>query len=410
MMNSSKSWILTIVTLIVLAACKPTEQISFSPTIEPTEQPISTATPSQTFTLSPAEVAQVTTFARRTEFAFMQVTVQTAFDLTSTVRAEQRQVMQATLDILALTPTTTQTPIPDPRSNLSPGLYIVYLADDEDIIYAASLDGEQKVPFIPGDNTSYTLSPNGDKLLLGDGNNVYLYDFFSRSIEELEIDSLNYDYAAFSWLPDNKQIIYTAKADPEDFSSIFITNTIDGTTFRLTPWETVETTPAWSPDNKWIVFASDQARIDLPGNYLGLTELYLSDANCLAEPNSCAGHARQLTYTGGEDDNHSPAWSPDSQNIIFTCGHLINDRYQHDICKVNVSGANFDRLTQSLEGDKYAPEWSPDGKTIAFTHFDFDGDHDYDVYIMSSGGEDIINFTNTPDQDEFFLFWMLIEE
>jgi Tol biopolymer transport system component len=98
-----------------------------------------------------------------------------------------------------------------------------------------------------------------------------------------------------------------------------------------------------------------------------------------------------------------PAWSPDSDSIVFVCHHLTiwhfdpfpdpyNGPYADpgggrltDICKLDRESHKRHRLTSNEVGD-WGPEWSPDGRFIAFSSARDGGSG---IYVMS---------IDTPDQ------------
>ena len=71
---------------------------------------------------------------------------------------------------------------------------------------------------------------------------------------------------------------------------------------RLTNNRATDVSPAWSPDGKWIAFASNQHR-----EHAADTDIYRMDIN--------GKKAQQLTSKGGH--NSTPAWSPDGEWIAF---------------------------------------------------------------------------------------------
>jgi len=256
-----------------------------------------------------------------------------------------------------------------------------------------------------GDKADVSLSPDGQKLAFSDQGNIYIYDLTTGA--KILLPNVSYDAYSPKWAPDGKRLIYTFDSNPPTDPSIYIASLPDNTITPITTWSTVERNPAWSPDGKWIAFASDQAKINNPaGSFLGVTELYVMDANCLATPPTCTDQLRQLTDMGIRGDSDNPAWSPDSQSLIFTCGGLLDDDYQKDICAVDLDGSHLRRLTETSD-DELWPTWSPDGKYIAFTR-EGTSSNAGDVFIMSASGESPTNITDSPDADEVFSFWLVV--
>lgn len=127
---------------------------------------------------------------------------------------------------------------------------------------------------------------------------------------------------------------------------------------RLTNDNTVNLSPAWSPDAKWILYTSYAARNP---------DLIMIDAD---------GKKRQTLHRL-PGLNAAPAWSPDMQRIA-----LVLSRDQNSEVYVLHSDRKLRRLTRHFNIDT-SPAWSPDGKRIAFTS-DRSGTGAPQIYIMDS--------------------------
>ena len=106
------------------------------------------------------------------------------------------------------------------------------------------------------------------------------------------------------------------------------------------PW--VEVDPAWSPDGRSLVFASDRE---------GEVDLWLRDMGTGAE--------RRITEGGGM----APAWSPDGRQIAFIGGSEGEVLYEGGLRVLNMSTGEA-RTVRSGLNNPGRPTWSPDGSQI----------------------------------------------
>ncbi|MEK9628264.1 MAG: Tol-Pal system beta propeller repeat protein TolB [Nitrospinota bacterium] len=127
---------------------------------------------------------------------------------------------------------------------------------------------------------------------------------------------------------------------------------------KLTRDNTVNLSPAWSPDGRWIVYTSYAA---------GNPDLIMIDSS---------GNKRQTLHRL-PGLNAAPAWSPDMQKIA-----LVLSRDQNSEIYLLNKYRNLKRLTRHFNIDT-SPTWSPDGKKIAFTS-DRSGTGAPQIYIMDS--------------------------
>jgi Tol biopolymer transport system component len=140
-------------------------------------------------------------------------------------------------------------------------------------------------------------------------------------------------------------------------------------------------TPAWSPDGKWIAFASNRSR----PRHENASEIYVMRANGTA--------LRRVTRNRFAD--FQPAWAPDGKRLVFQSSSASGS----GIAVINVNGTGFRRLTDDGEA---VPEWSPDGKTIAFALGTSRGGATatYGIWLMNPDGSGQRQLTFPPQHSD----------
>ena len=87
---------------------------------------------------------------------------------------------------------------------------------------------------------------------------------------------------------------------------------------------------------------------------------HCSNRSCGARPRS---NLRQITHLGGA--NFAPAWTPDGRRIIFASNAHDPRGRNFDIYLVNLDGTGLEQVTFNETFDGF-PMFSPDGRKLAF--------------------------------------------
>jgi Tol biopolymer transport system component len=157
------------------------------------------------------------------------------------------------------------------------------------------------------------------------------------------------------------------------------------TTGPVDPEDTVELSPNWSPDSRWIAYVSQE----VARNYRNHIWLMRRDGS----------GKRQLTESPAYDPGESPAptegepdWSPDSTTLVYT---EWQGGGNSDICTVPITGGPRHCLTDApgLDSDAH---YSPDGQQIVFTS---DRNGSTDLWVMDADGSNEHALTNEPGLD-----------
>src|SRR5581483_7964717 len=94
-----------------------------------------------------------------------------------------------------------------------------------------------------------------------------------------------------------------------------------------------------------------------------------------------------------------PAWSPDGKTIVF----VTNISGRNNLWLVPAGGGWPSQLTVS-DQRQMAPAWSSDGKWIAYMS-DYDGDEQWDIFLVSPKTGKVLNLTNTREVAEEYPIW-----
>lgn len=281
--------------------------------------------------------------------------------------------------------------------NLRPGLYLVTYSENTGLL-VRSLQGELLGKLDDIDDLTASLSSDGNRVAYG----VLRWGLEISNIYTGEIATIATDGGALdtSWAPDGTMLAFSTEPGwtprGEDWGALNVADIQRGTTWQITFWWTRELSPAWSPDGRWIAFASDYPRDALYQN----TEILILDASCVSEVETCAEKVRAVTPVDDAESAVDPAWSPDGTRLLYVCYSPHGG--SADLCTIGLDGTGKRKLVESL-GNEAGPAWSPDGKYLAFTR-SFDALPIHRAYIANAdgSGERLI----TGRADEVFVFWL----
>ncbi len=221
-------------------------------------------------------------------------------------------------------------------------------------------------------NINPTLNHRGDKLAFKSDKSDFFDIYLMSAIDGRVLKSLVRGQRAgnleelqwvhgpgMSWSPDDKQIVFTAKAGAED--AIYIVNVKSGKIEEDVQFGLDGVyNPSWSPDGREIAFM---------GLKHGQSDIY-------------AYHIKNKKLRKITDDVFSdaePSWSPDGRQLVFVSDRgdfpkEVPDHFSprqldmknYDIFAVTADGSEVTRLVQS-DFIERTPVFSPDGKHLAFS-------------------------------------------
>ena len=119
----------------------------------------------------------------------------------------------------------------------------------------------------------------------------------------------------------------------------------------------------------------------------------LSKPDAQVEKNLSIEKLYMTRGVGGTD------WSPDGKTIVF----VSNISGRNNLWLVPSTGGWPQQLTVSDQRQSQ-PAWSPDGTWIAFQS-DYDGNEQWDIFLVSPKTGQLVNLTNTPEVAELNPKW-----
>ena len=166
--------------------------------------------------------------------------------------------------------------------------------------------------------------------------------------------AIDFETSAGTWVnvdvsPDGRTVVFDLLGD---LYTMPIEGTGGGLATRITSGQSFDMQPRFSPDGRWIAFASDRD---------GLTNIWL------AKPDGSG--ARQLSKEKRWYVN-SPAWSPDSQ-YVYARRHFVKERSggAGEVWMYHAGGGEGLQVTEKNGWQKDAgePALSPDGRYLYYS-------------------------------------------
>jgi Tol biopolymer transport system component len=226
------------------------------------------------------------------------------------------------------------------------------------------------------------------------------------------------------WSPNGQRIAFWGLNPGSGQRDIWSIGVAGGDTVRVTSDAATDWNPTWSPDGRYLYFASDRSgrmaiwRMPIDqqsGEALGPLEpvttggtawnvypTFSADGSRMAyseaithyhiyrfpvDPTTLAVTGDPEQITSGSRNTIHPDVSPDGEWIAFTLGV----GQQEDVYIMRLDGSELTRLTNDPAKDR-RPVWSPDGERIAFYS---DRSGTYEAWAVNRDGSGLVALTNT---------------
>jgi dipeptidyl aminopeptidase/acylaminoacyl peptidase len=163
---------------------------------------------------------------------------------------------------------------------------------------------------------------------------LYVFDLTAKSLTQ--VTSGDYDDSEPAWSPGGKLLAFTSKRstpDPDanynsDIWTVAADNTDKGAHLtQVTTNPGADTTPAWSPDGKWITYVSqvDPRLFDYATKHLAVSPV--------------AGGEAEILTLAFDRMVSAPRFSPDGESIYF----IADDDGTQNLCRIQASGGEITR-------------------------------------------------------------------
>ncbi len=229
-----------------------------------------------------------------------------------------------------------------------------------------------------------------------------------------------------SWSPHGHRIALCGKPATGGRRDIWTIPASGGEPVEVTKDPAMDWNPVWSPDGKYLYFASDRGgsmnlwRVPIDensGRVLGQPEAVTTPAPYIAHL-SFSGDGKRIVYaqivsranlqqigfdprmetvtgqpvwiTQGSRWANTPDLSPDGEWLAFDS----QGSQQDDLFVIRRDGSSLLQLTDDIHRDR-KPYWSPDGKRLVFFS---NRSGKWEIWMINSDGSGLQQLTNTPKE------------
>ena len=245
--------------------------------------------------------------------------------------------------------------------------------------------------------SSPSISPDGTEVIFVSNPPAHAANILKLNIAKRRIEQLTHNvkqdigYGSLDWSPDGQKILFT-----------MITDAVEGAKTDLcvmdikrrhirhilqpdSPMWIVH--PNWSPDSEHIIYYYQ-------GNREAGISIISSDGNNIVNITSHPFTPADL-----------PTWSPKRSQIGYIANTIITQPPPPNplqIYMMNLAKESVTALTSGGAEERIPLDWHPDGQKILFAMLNpvgRPGPDWSDIFVMDNNGENIINLTQTPEEE-----------
>jgi Tol biopolymer transport system component len=249
-----------------------------------------------------------------------------------------------------------------------------FLKDGKHIIYASTYLGGDSCPPLP-DRKKY-----GNKYIwpIYNSFDIFLADTSGKIIKQLTKEK-GYD-AEGTISPDGKTMVFTSVRDGDldlylmDLKTLKVKRFTNTLGYDGGAW--------FSPDGKKIIWRASRPKTETEikeyKEFLAL-DLVAPTNMEVWTANIDGSNAHQVTSYG--QANWAPAYMPDSKRIVFASNHEYKRGFPFNLYTINEDGSSLTKVSRDKGFDAF-PMFSPDGKKIIFcSNRNNGGTHDTNIFI-----------------------------
>jgi len=221
---------------------------------------------------------------------------------------------------------------------------------------------EMYLPQLTSGPSSVAWAPDSREVVFSMAGSLWRQKIDSTSAEQLT-DGPGYDYQP-DWSPDGRFIVY-ASAQGEAIE-LWLLNLTSGRTRQLTRGGAVNVEPRWSPDGRRVVYVSTAYHRHFHLFVAELREEQLANPLRLTEENKSS---LPRYYYSAYDHEINPTWTRDGQAVVFVSNrgriHGTGGLWRAPA----VPGAPAVELRYEETNWQARPDFSPDGKRIVYSSY-----------------------------------------